>query len=125
MHCSFRDITERIQEPPLWWDEHGIPRWCKFHPGEVSNIYARTIAFFEIACQYCGQRFDVVRTGDSLHPMSIDLDLHYGDPPRHNCTGAGDTMNCLDLRVIEAWEWCLFDWIRRPELEIALSDINV
>lgn len=26
---------------------------------------------------------------------------HYGDPPIHGCVG--DTMNCIDLRVVEAW----------------------
>ena len=125
MHCSFRDIIDRIGEPPLWYDEYGIPRWCKFHPGEVSNIYARTVAFFEIACQYCHQKFDVVRTGDAFHPLVIDQDLHYGDPPRHHCDGGGDTMNCLDIRVLEAWEWSLMDYVRKPELEIALSDNDV
>lgn len=50
--------------------------------------------------------------------------IHYGDPPRHDhhddCP-AGDTMNCIDLRVIEYWTRKneARDWCRVAELEIA------
>ena len=43
---------------------------------------------------------------------------HYGDPPRHGCVG--DSMNCIDVHIVEAWENSYnrgFEWVRNPEIE--------
>lgn len=50
--------------------------------------------------------------------------LHYGDPPRHDDEGmctAGDTMNCVDVKVKECWIRESCDFIRHPEFETLLE----
>jgi len=91
----------------------------------------------EIACQECFQRFlvemnvsvmDSVRAGRevSLADQVRRKVIHYGDPPRHGgeACAAGDTMNCIDLRVVEFWRLDRFDWFRVVELEIELENIK-
>lgn len=125
MHHHYGDITNRIAEPPKWWDEHGVPRYNDFAPREVSDIYAHSIVFMEIACQNCDTRFHVAMSQNQLHqlihefpPLLDDIDaLHYGDPPNYGCCPAGPTMNSVPVRVIEAWKKEFLDWERVPELE--------
>lgn len=50
--------------------------------------------------------------------------VHYGDPPRHDCSGAGETMNCYDLKIKEAWIKEGFEFVRCQELEIELEKIG-
>lgn len=151
---SYADIRSRIAEEPKWWDENGVPRYCDFIPDEVANIYATEVALVDIACQACGHRFKVAFSWDAVdwhayvpeeHVPLTEADvlrLHYGDPPNAGCCGAGATMNCDDLRVLEVWRKggdeftapsphdptmriCLpgyFDWRRVPELEVLLPD---
>ena len=40
MHQHYKDILDRIAEPPVWFDEHGVPRFGDFSPRNLSNIYA-------------------------------------------------------------------------------------
>lgn len=132
---DYADIVKRLGVP-LWYDEHGVPRYDPFSP-DMLDIYAEQAVLQEIACQECGQRFqvalcfnrmDVIQTlGGQLPVPSPDAPGHYhwGDPPQHgkgaqdrDC-GAGDTMNCWDLRIIEFWQRSLGDkWTRMPAHEI-------
>jgi hypothetical protein len=132
MHHHYNDITSRIKEPPLWYDENGVPRYCKFGPDEGANIYARQIALLEIACQACGERFMVAMSwshtetwlGDpmpSLGDRIQDSSIHYGDPPNADCCGIGASMNCEDLHVVEFWERGVGEQ-RVPEMEVLLPD---
>jgi hypothetical protein len=114
MHENYEDITSRIAEPPTWYDQNGTPRYGPFHPKRCPNIYADQVALLEIACQRCGQTFQVeIHSSifEELHPQKA----HYGDPPIHDCVG--DTMNCEDLAVLQVWHRFEGEWIRRPELE--------
>jgi len=36
----YEDILSRIAEPPRWFDEQGVPRYCEFAPHCIANIYA-------------------------------------------------------------------------------------
>jgi hypothetical protein len=144
MHDSYDDIRSRISEPPKWFDENAVPRYSDFAPGEQSNIYADRVAFVLIACQNCREKFKVCFSSCSMdrlrwqlrheqlgveNPCKHDLwdgcvdgSIHFGDPPNTQCCPAGPTMNCLDLRVLEAWERVNFEWVRKPECEVMLSD---
>ena len=140
---SYLDIRSRIPEPPLWWDENGVPRYVPFTPDETADIYAQECALVLIACQSCGTEFSVAFSWSQIVFVPLTLErvkaLHYGDPPNIGCCPAGATMNCDDLRVLEFWRKggdeftelrdghrvCLpgyFDWRRVPELEISLND---
>jgi hypothetical protein len=122
---DYPDIRSRIKEEPLWFNQRGVPRYDAFTPELASNIYANEVALLKIACQACRQTFLVgMESSAWSHPLSEHIEaLHYGDPPPHECPGAGSTMNCIDLRIIEFWrkdQSC--DWIRVPELEVPLED---
>lgn len=136
MHNDYTDITSRIPEPPRWYDEDAVPRYCDPSPDTVSNIYAREVAFVEIACQNCGAEFLVAfsqahnfhyGTGKPIPWLSErvrDGTLHYGDPPNAGCCASGPTMNSEPRRVVSFWRkdyqqsW---DWERVPELEIPIQ----
>ncbi len=124
MHENYPDIRERIAEEPQWYDENGCPRYGKFTHERCPNIYATTVVLMEIACQDCGERFRVqmshwVLDSNHLPPKQ----WHYGDPPRHNCIGAGESMNCEDLTVLEVWmRGDDFDWKRMPEFEGTIDE---
>ena len=70
-------------------------------------FYAIEAVLYEIQCQNCEERFLVAGHARAFWDSSEIADgirthrLHYGDPPWHDCTG--DTINCIDLRVIEYW----------------------
>lgn len=51
--------------------------------------------------------------------------LHYGDPPRHGCLGAGETMNCYDVKIKQCWikNRDTFEFERHNEFEITLEEI--
>lgn len=50
MQTNYDDIISRISEPPLWFDENAVPRYCAFSPKE-SSPYLGEIALAEIDCQ--------------------------------------------------------------------------
>lgn len=115
MHHHYRDIRDRIAQPPVWWDENAVPRYCPFGPREVANIYAIECALVEIACQNCGSRFLVAwsRGAHILLPVQPyvivsekfdPVTFHYGDPPNAGCCASGPTMNSEPLRVVECWQ---------------------
>jgi len=119
MHCSYDDIRERIQEPPKWFDEFAVPRYCEFSPKKVANIHAREVVLVLIRCQHCEKKFEVSFTElnliDELWDRSTrkklknisdlieDGTLRYGDPPNVGCCGSGPTMNSVAIRVLEYW----------------------
>jgi hypothetical protein len=134
MNYDYADIRARIPEPPIWWDEYAVPRYVPFAPGLQADIYAQEVALLEIACQACGELFQVAMSW-SFVAMVHDLvaprlaatiqagQLGYGDPPNNGCCGAGASMTSNALRVLEYWARPdMFDWIRDPALEIALED---
>jgi hypothetical protein len=120
MHIRFDDILEKLGEPK-WYTIHGYPRYCDIDPKELS-IYAHTAVFYRIACQDCGKRFTVGEATHHMseHPMEKPNHLHYGDPPRHDCPGAGESMNCDDLWVIQWWERPDREWIRIKSKEVEI-----
>lgn len=142
MKGSYDDILSRIMEPPGWFDEHGVPRWSKFAPGEQSNIYASQVVLMLIECQACAMMFRVCLSWHRLdavfHGRAYESNLaadvrgktiHYGDPPNTGCCAAGPTMNSLPRRVLEFWQFGdedgtggLREWHRRPELEVEIED---
>ena len=93
------------------------------------DIYANEVVLYKICCQDCRQKFLVESHSTRTfypeykeHLLSLHVDnLHYGDPPIHGGC-AGNTMNCIDLKVIEFWSRINLDWVRRPEHEIYLEE---
>jgi hypothetical protein len=120
---------------PQWWDEYAVPRYCKFAPSHVADIYADEVAFLLIGCQSCRREFKVamscssmddVRKRDRLAKRIEDGSIHYGDPPNADCCPGGNTMNCDDFKVLEYWvnnRSTKYEWERIPELEIDLPDM--
>ena len=113
MNRYYGDILSRIAEPPLWFDEHAVPRWCLFSPGELADIYAREAALVLIECQFCRTSFEVAfsSTGarekggrkDQLAELIEEGRLHYGDPPNIECCEGGPSANSVPIRVLEYW----------------------
>ena len=142
MHAAYDDILDIARMAgwkPVWFDENGTPRFNAHHPKHAPDIYAREVALLEIGCQECQREFLVQLSSgprDRMHAFLRgrklvtladkvrDGTLHYGDPPRHgdevDRCAAGDTMNCIDLRVVEFWVYER-EWRRVPELERAIA----
>ena len=57
MYPLYEDITKRLGEP-LWWDEHGVPRYDPFAPSML-DVYSKYAALSVIRCQGCGKKFQV------------------------------------------------------------------
>lgn len=138
---SYSDITSRLGDP-LWWDENGAPRYEKFAPWML-GVYDDIAILYRIKCQSCLKPLLVAscesvmdrlrlhwtfgKDGEEMKKPNLEefvVGIHYGDPPRHDCPGAGETMNCYDVEIIEAWERYTnsWEWTRHPELEIELED---
>ena len=113
MHAGYEDIIEAIGKPPLWWDEHGVPRFRAHHPKLSPDIYANEVVLLRIACQCClheqlvqrtwgsgqairwlihvewaalskGEAVDKSRSVRTLADAVRDGSIHYGDPPHHD-----------------------------------------
>lgn len=139
MHHDYSDIRDLIPEPPKWWDENAVPRYCNFAPSKIADIYADEAALVCIACQNCGTKFPVAfscssaeiemaehrgQNAKSLAEHIKNDTIHYGDPPNTHCCAAGPTMNCYDLHVIEYWrrnKSTGYVWQRDKELEMPLE----
>ena len=135
MFNGYEDITDRIGEPPKWWDEVGVPRYADFSPYLIWNIYAHETALVEIACSACWSRFQVAFSNRSVWPEVLGNcktiaeaiekgKLHYGDPPNYGNCEAGASMTCYDLRVLQYWlrSIPMRSWTRDSRLEIELPD---
>jgi len=115
---------------PLWFDEHGVPRYCDFNPMRSANIYASEIALALVTCQNCGKGFHVCfsfsEADQLLHevkPLTVHIrerTLHYGDPPNMECCPIGNTMNSEPRSVLQFWKLKKpeYTWVRCPEYEI-------
>ena len=134
MKANYIDITSRIKDKICWYDENGTPRYCKFHPKHLPNIYAREGILLEIQCQYCGDHF-LIGIGQKNWPgnksFSQFIDewtkkdkegcLYYDDPPIHDCIG--DTMTVDTLRIVEFWirnSKTNLEWRRKKKYEIEI-----
>lgn len=144
MNHHYDDIREKIPEPPQWWDENAVPRYCPFTPDAVADLYAHEVVLAEVTCQGCGHLFRVAFSLNSLTKIPVghtladairDKALHYGDPPNIGCCAAGPTMNSEPRRVVEYWhthhkeyvkeggivaDGRYFDWVRDPMLEVEI-----
>jgi hypothetical protein len=140
MFNDYSDITDRIAEPPTWFDEHGVPRYGDFEPHKVANIYAIEVAVVEVACQGCRQKFQVAfsfhvpRGLEEMVGNCISLAeairkglLWYGDPPNYNHCRSGVADTCYELRVLQYWSRPagFGKWVRDSQLEIDLPDIQM
>lgn len=131
---NYADIRALTDAEPIWFDERGVPRYAPFHP-RLLGVYDRYAVLAEIECQSCGERMlvgegrpqhlfhAVGRSVEVLEQSMADLaqNFVFGDPPRHDCPGAGETMTCIERRIVEAWEQVDFEWVRRSEHEIAFD----
>ena len=140
MHHHYNDITSRIKEAPEWYDQNGTPRYDKFDPMDVPNIYSAEALLVKIKCQSCGREFMVgmcfCEMDKIYNPRASSYEedikrclkdkehrwfpVHYGDPPSHGCVG--DTMNCIDVQIVEFWKKGRFEWMRKPEYEISSKE---
>jgi hypothetical protein len=112
MHTSYDDILSKISEPPQWFDEHAVPRYCKFEPTCCVDIHCSEAVLAEITCQVCGKPYKVAfsqsewaakqRNGRRLKDDIVERTLHYGDPP-FACCGAGASTNSEPRHVLEYW----------------------
>jgi len=120
MNNNYKDILDRIKEPPKWWDKNGTPRYGEFHPDLCPDLYASEIALLRIACQGCGYLFDVEvhkSYADKGKLSDAPQDIFYGDPPNVGCCAAGPTMSSISLHVIQFWQRENYRWVRRPAYE--------
>lgn len=142
---SYDDILVLAEEAgvrPQWWDGNGVPRFAEFTP-DMLGVYDELALLVEIRCQACPSTFLVGEGWSSWSwvqrlslmseeeretwrkPTLADVadGYHYGDPPRHGTCAAGDTMNCIDLRIVQAWDrqaWVKgkgYEWVRNPDVE--------
>ncbi|OGC94127.1 MAG: hypothetical protein A2W25_12145 [candidate division Zixibacteria bacterium RBG_16_53_22] len=126
MHADYEDITSRVAESPTWWDFNGTPRYGEFSPDLCPSIYTRQVFLLKIACQACKREFEVEMHVDLQDRLPVEKDtvqqLHYGDPPRHDCVG--DSMNCIDLAVLQAWgKGRMGGWKRNTALEVEFEEV--
>jgi len=133
MYNYLADIIDKLGEP-IWWDsEAAIPRYCKFHPDELNNIYAREAALILIECQNCGHQFkiseDWERMDGILHSRQLLSDaikegrwLGYSDPPNIRCCSAGPSMSSDVIRVLEFWKQENLEWVRCAEFEVKFGE---
>ena len=70
MHHHYLDIRKQIPtQIPLWFDEHAVPRYDAFTPGQLADIYADECCLAEIACQSCGHCFSVAFSVSMMSKM--------------------------------------------------------
>lgn len=112
--ADYADVMDLTERKPSWWDEHGVPRYCDFHPDRVANIYASEVCLLRIECQNCRRTFDValswshldeaVHKVHSLRRRVLEDRIEYGDPPNMRCCSAGPTMTSVPKQVLQFWE---------------------
>jgi len=125
MNHYYQDILSRIKEPPQWWDEHAVPRFCRFSPQKIADIYASECALMRILCQSCGTPFKVAvswyqHSGRaSLSSEFQHGTVYYGDPPNIACCPSGPTMSSVHDRVLQFWTRAnkARTWTRDKKLE--------
>lgn len=135
MHNYYEDIIEAVGKEPIWFDEYAVPRYCKFSPEVIANIYANEAALVEIKCQACGHSFLVAISSIRYDLRCLDADItkhklakaivkkqvYYGDPPNIQCCPAGATMTSDAIRVLEYWTRDNLEWKRNKKYEIKVG----
>lgn len=131
MHQHYEDILSRINEPPAWFDDGGVPRFGEFSPQHLGNIYASEAALAEVSCQNCGIRFRVALTetfASKGFGLSDEIRLArvcYGDPPNIDCCGSGSSMTSIMHGILEYWSRdyeVSANWQRDPTFEGPVAD---
>lgn len=136
MFEEYNDITDRIAEPPKWWDENGVPRYVEFSPYRAANVYAVEVVWLQIACACCLRQFQVALSGQggagrdeegqSLADKIRSGGIHYGDPPNYGNCRDGASVGCFDLKVLQYWirPKGSRGWERNARLEITLPGMK-
>ena len=134
MNHHYSDIRDAIATPPLWWDEHAVPRYCVFATDQTASVYAEEVVLLKIRCQSCGRAFEVCMTWTSFDlyrsktPALSDQirakTIHYGDPPNVECCPAGPTMNSEPDRVLQFWRVKRGVSTRDASLEVSVEDAD-
>ena len=133
MHCDYSDIRNLIKNPPCWWDENSVPRYCDFRPECVADIYADEAALVEIACQACEHKFEVAfsRSREQgwnpsafLYEQIEKKAIHYLDPPNIGCCEVGPAMSSVPKRVLQYWSRLNTsrEWRRDRRFEICVEE---
>lgn len=100
MKPNYSDIIN-VAGVPLWYDEHGVPRYLEFNPRALANPGADECALLTIQCQRCNHQFKVAKSWSKYDWLDSDVklkritegELAYGDPPNIGCCSAGHTMS--------------------------------
>lgn len=129
MKHFYEDILKLTKKKPSWFDEHGVPRFCRFHPNKVNDIYASEVVLMRIECQSCRHRFRVALSwyrlsGERSLTEWGPNNLCYGDPPNIWCCSSGPSMNSVPKRILQFWrkdKTTEYKWERAPELEVAID----
>lgn len=131
---SYSDIRALTDAEPIWFGGNGVPRYEPFSPS-LLGVYDTIAVLAEIECQSCAKLL-LVGEGSPRHCVrsehgnvtlveksleTLARDFVFGDPPRHYCSGAGETMSCIERHIVEAWERVDDEWVRRQEYEIRLD----
>lgn len=107
MNRNYDDIIYRMDAPPIWWQEGGVPRYCLFDPEHCTGIYANEAVLAEVACQFCETNFVVlIENGATDRRLAAEIRdevLHYGDPPNVGCCSSGPHSGSAVCRVLEYW----------------------
>lgn len=141
----YKDIISKLGEP-LWYDQHGCPRYDEFKP-ELVSIYGDISGLVKIRCQSCDRILNVAFESSKIGRIEeryfnigkeltedSDIDFHYptkddplevgwyGDPPGHlNNKGeychCGCTMRSYMIGISEFWEKRNHTWKRNDEYE--------
>lgn len=134
MYPVYRDLRLRLGVP-LWHDQHGVPRYDKFHP-DLLGIYDEWAAAFLVQCQSCQETFPCATGQPNLifvngQPEFIsDVEtfleqyVHWGDAPWHDGESqcAGTTMSTSIVKLLSVWHRTSGDWV---ELEITQDMTNL
>lgn len=136
MNEYYKDIIGKIKQEPQWFDERAVPRYCRFSPKRLANIYAEECALVLIECQMCRHKFEVAFSRSTMdkvrHRLIFGKDkkmptiadsiqrktLCYGDPPNIECCPAGTSMISDSIRVLQYWRRKRFNWVRDRKLEV-------
>lgn len=139
MHPAYSDITSRIDEEPMWYDEHGCPRYGEFHPMAL-GVYDQYAVLGEVECQACGVRLFIGQgytqfnheLGFYIYRVGQVLDLDIDALVSKKKLAAAFSWTLED--ILEGWGWgdpprhdCVGDamscivvgirqvWTRRPD----------
>lgn len=137
MHISYEDILALHPEPPLWWDENAVPRYCEFEPSKVVNIFANEVALIQVLCRHCAKPFTVAITSERMPKVLVpeyetireDIifrQLHYGHPPNVGCCPEGPTLTSIPMKVFQYWHRDVHReniWKRDYSLELNIKPI--